>query len=231
MTEMRRNRRWLLKKRPEGPVNEDCFEWAESEVGPPDDGQMLIRNLMLSFDPTQRGWYKKRHRPITRAQKGALRRHWPALGVDLRFNETLDLERYHAGAAGGGQEKSPSPHTILDVGFGKGEDLVRSERAGCRICMSAIHTHTLVRSERARCRVRMHVTHTHTHTHTNAQVQMSGLLPHAFLLGIEIHRASIATAVAALAAAGRRNVRVCRGDLALLLRQVLKKKSMCVYET
>ncbi len=59
MTEMRRNRQWLLKKRPEGPVNEDCFEWAESEVGPPDDGQMLIRNLMLSFDPTQRGWMIK----------------------------------------------------------------------------------------------------------------------------------------------------------------------------
>ena len=93
--------------------------------------------------------------------------------------------------------------------------------------MSAIHTHTLVRSERARCRVRMHVTHTHTHTHTNAQVQMSGLLPHAFLLGIEIHRASIATAVAALAAAGRRNVRVCRGDLTLLLRQVLA--CVCVH--
>ena len=93
-------------------------------------------------DPTQRGWYKKRHRPISRAQKSALRRHWPALGVDLRFNETLDLDRYHAGAAGEGQEESPSPHTILDVGFGKGEDLVHSERAGCRICMCAIHTHT-----------------------------------------------------------------------------------------
>ena len=193
------------------------------------DRALARRNRRLAAkatDPTQRGWYKKRHRPITRAQKGALRRHWPALGVDLRFNETLDLERYHAGAAGGGQEKSPSPHTILDVGFGKGEDLVRSERAGCRICMSAIHTHTLVRSERARCRVRMHVTHTHTHTHTNAQVQMSGLLPHAFLLGIEIHRASIATAVAALAAAGRRNVRVCRGDLTLLLRQHLRPESL-----
>ena len=148
------------------------------------DRALARRNRRLAAkatDPTQRGWYKKRHRPITRAQKGALRRHWPALGVDLRFNETLDLDRYHAGAAGGGQEKSPSPHTILDVGFGKGEDLV----------------------------------------------QMSGLLPHAFLLGIEIHRASIATAVAALAAAGRRNVRVCRGDLTLLLRQVLA--CVCVH--
>ena len=109
------------------------------------DRALARRNRRLAAkatDPTQRGWYKKRHRPITRAQKGALRRHWPALGVDLRFNETLDLERYHAGAAGGGQEKSPSPHTILDVGFGKGEDLVHSERAGCRICMCAIHTRT-----------------------------------------------------------------------------------------
>ena len=50
------NRQWILKSRPTGPVTEDCFEWRESDARSPDEGEVLIRNLMLSFDPTQRGW-------------------------------------------------------------------------------------------------------------------------------------------------------------------------------
>jgi NADPH-dependent curcumin reductase CurA len=50
------NRQWILKTRPSGPVTEDCFEWREVETRAPGDGEVLIRNLMLSFDPTQRGW-------------------------------------------------------------------------------------------------------------------------------------------------------------------------------
>jgi len=56
MPAMRANRQWILKTRPSGPVTEDCFEWREVETRAPGDGEVLIRNLMLSFDPTQRGW-------------------------------------------------------------------------------------------------------------------------------------------------------------------------------
>ncbi len=51
-----RNRQWLLAARPEGLIKESDFRWNETEVGLPADGQMLIRNLAFSFDPTQRGW-------------------------------------------------------------------------------------------------------------------------------------------------------------------------------
>lgn len=47
------NRRWLFVARPKGPVSPDNFEWAHSEVPSPASGQMLVRNLWLSFDPTQ----------------------------------------------------------------------------------------------------------------------------------------------------------------------------------
>ncbi len=50
------NRRWLLRSRPEGMVKESNFAWAESPIPTPKDGQVLVRNLWLSFDPTQRGW-------------------------------------------------------------------------------------------------------------------------------------------------------------------------------
>ena len=50
------NRQWTLKQRPEGRVDESCFEWKKSVLPSPADGQFQVRNLCLSFDPTQRGW-------------------------------------------------------------------------------------------------------------------------------------------------------------------------------
>jgi len=54
------NRQWLLAKRPHGFVTKDNFEYTESPIPDPDDGQVLVRNLLLSFDPTQRGWMEER---------------------------------------------------------------------------------------------------------------------------------------------------------------------------
>ena len=51
-----KNRQWVLAKRPEGMVGEKNFEWIESEVQSPEEGEMLLKNLYLSFDPAQRGW-------------------------------------------------------------------------------------------------------------------------------------------------------------------------------
>ncbi len=50
------NRQWTLVKRPEGRVDESCFEWKETPRPEPGEGEFLVRNLCLSFDPTQRGW-------------------------------------------------------------------------------------------------------------------------------------------------------------------------------
>jgi NADPH-dependent curcumin reductase len=51
-----KNRQWLLAARPEGLIKESDFRWNETIVPPLKDGQVLVRNLMFSFDPTQRGW-------------------------------------------------------------------------------------------------------------------------------------------------------------------------------
>jgi NADPH-dependent curcumin reductase CurA len=53
----RTNRQWLLAERPAGTDFERCFRPAEETV--PDaiaDGEILVRNLVFSVDPTQRGW-------------------------------------------------------------------------------------------------------------------------------------------------------------------------------
>jgi NADPH-dependent curcumin reductase len=51
-----RNRQWLLAERPQGMIKESDFSWNETSVPTLKDGQVLVRNLAFSFDPTQRGW-------------------------------------------------------------------------------------------------------------------------------------------------------------------------------
>ncbi|MEM1231147.1 MAG: NADP-dependent oxidoreductase [Pseudomonadota bacterium] len=54
------NRQWLLAKRPHGMVGKENFEYAETPIPEPGEGELLVRNLYLSFDPTQRGWMEDR---------------------------------------------------------------------------------------------------------------------------------------------------------------------------
>ncbi len=52
------NRQWLLKERPVGLVGPEHFELVESPLPKVDleAGQVLVKTLMLGFDPAMRGW-------------------------------------------------------------------------------------------------------------------------------------------------------------------------------
>lgn len=52
------NRQWLLKRRPKGAVTRDDFEYREAPMPKPNlaIGEILMKNLYLSFDPAMRGW-------------------------------------------------------------------------------------------------------------------------------------------------------------------------------
>ena len=54
------NRQWLLASRPVGMVKESDFELRESPIPEPSEGEVLVRNLYLSFDPAMRGWMEDR---------------------------------------------------------------------------------------------------------------------------------------------------------------------------
>ncbi len=53
---MTKNRQWLLARRPQGLPGAQDFQWVETEAPAPGEGEVLVRNLWLSCDPTQRGW-------------------------------------------------------------------------------------------------------------------------------------------------------------------------------
>src|SRR5271166_4757856 len=51
-----KNRQWLLARRPHGAIQDSDFDFVEIDAPTPGAGEVLVRNLMLSCDPTQRGW-------------------------------------------------------------------------------------------------------------------------------------------------------------------------------
>ena len=50
------NTKWILKERPRGLVKNENFELIKEELRDIQDGEVLIENQYLSFDPTQRMW-------------------------------------------------------------------------------------------------------------------------------------------------------------------------------
>ncbi len=68
------NRQWILSKRPEGLIEDNTFELVESTVVPPQEGEFLVRNLYLSFDPTQRGWLNDTRGYVEPVQLGEIMR-------------------------------------------------------------------------------------------------------------------------------------------------------------
>jgi len=51
-----KNRQWILDARPKGSLTGAEFRWSETAIPKCAAGQVLVRNLWLSFDPTQRNW-------------------------------------------------------------------------------------------------------------------------------------------------------------------------------
>ena len=51
------NRQWLINGRPNGrALADDDFKLVETPVAEPGEGEVLVRNLYLAFDPAQKGW-------------------------------------------------------------------------------------------------------------------------------------------------------------------------------
>ena len=70
----RTNRQWRLAKRPVGMVGEHNFEFVTEPVGEIGDGEYLIRNLYISFDPAMRGWMEDRPSYMPPVQIGEVMR-------------------------------------------------------------------------------------------------------------------------------------------------------------
>jgi NADPH-dependent curcumin reductase CurA len=77
---MRVNRAWKLVARPEGLFKPTDFAWAEEPVADLADGQVLVRQIHLSLDPTNRGWAGPSDTYLPRLPLGSVMRGF-GLGV------------------------------------------------------------------------------------------------------------------------------------------------------
>ena len=68
---MKNNRQWLLARRPEGMVSREDFSYAETPAPEPAEGEILIQNQWLSFDPAQRNWMEDRESYLPPVALGA----------------------------------------------------------------------------------------------------------------------------------------------------------------
>jgi NADPH-dependent curcumin reductase CurA len=68
------NRQWRIERRPVGRARAADFEWCEEPVPVPKAGQILIRNELLSLDPTLRSWMRQEPTFLPALELGAVMR-------------------------------------------------------------------------------------------------------------------------------------------------------------
>lgn len=67
---MTTNKRWVLKRRPEGQIKAGDLELIEQQVPDLADGEVLVRTVYLSLDPTNRIWMSDRDQYMPPVQIG-----------------------------------------------------------------------------------------------------------------------------------------------------------------
>ena len=68
------NRQFRLKSRPVGRIKDSDFEYVESPIPLPQDGEAVVRSLYLSLDPTHRVWMSDMDQYMPPVEIGAVMR-------------------------------------------------------------------------------------------------------------------------------------------------------------
>jgi NADPH-dependent curcumin reductase CurA len=116
-----RNRQWLLAKRPVGMVSAANFEFREVPAPQPGPGEILVKNLFLSFDPAMRGWMEDRPSYIPPVGLGEVMRCGAVAQVIESHDEGFPVGSFVSGlfgwqeyaVAGRGRATPISPGTPL----------------------------------------------------------------------------------------------------------------------
>ena len=94
------NRQWRLVSRPVGIIEESDFEWVQDPILTPSEGQILIRNLYLSLDPTNRGWLGESGNYLPPVSIGGVMRGFGIGVVEQSCNDNFPTGTYVQGFLG-----------------------------------------------------------------------------------------------------------------------------------
>lgn len=85
------SKQWRLKVRPEGRLSKDNFDWVEEALPDLNDGDVLVRNIYLSLDPTNRIWTSGRDQYMPPVQIGEIMRGGTIGVVEASKNPDLPV--------------------------------------------------------------------------------------------------------------------------------------------
>ncbi|MFX1534108.1 MAG: NADP-dependent oxidoreductase [Promethearchaeota archaeon] len=86
------NRQWHLAARPVGLIKESDFNWVEAPIPIPGEGEILVRNVYLSLDPTNRTWMNKEETYLPAMAIGDVMR-----GITIGVVEDSNNENFQQG--------------------------------------------------------------------------------------------------------------------------------------
>ena len=69
---MATHRAWRLRSRPEGALKDSDLELVIEPKPAPGDGQLLVKNVWVSIDPTHRIWMSDRPQARARGRRGGV---------------------------------------------------------------------------------------------------------------------------------------------------------------
>lgn len=106
---MTKNSQWILRHRPEGPLAETDLDWVEEPLPALREDELLIRNIYLSLDPTNRTWMSDREQYLPPVRIGDVMR-----GTTIGIVEQSRSDRFVPGdivmpAMGGWQAYMATP--------------------------------------------------------------------------------------------------------------------------
>lgn len=103
---------WALKRRPDGRLSRDDFDWVTTELPDPAEGQVLVRTLYLSLDPTNRIWASDQDQYMPPVQLGEVMRGGTLGVVEASGNPGFEPGDVVQGMWGW------ASHTLADKGAG-----------------------------------------------------------------------------------------------------------------
>jgi hypothetical protein len=109
------NRRVILERRPEGSLKASDFSVKESPIPQPKDGEVLIRTIYLSLDPTHRLWAREQASYMPSVKLGDAMRGFTMGVVEKSKNPAFPVGSIVTGVHGWEEYSISDGNTLLTV--------------------------------------------------------------------------------------------------------------------
>lgn len=106
------NRQWVLRHRPTGAIGPDDLELIESVTPELKDGEVLVRNIYLSLDPTNRIWMSDQDQYLPPVQIGEVMRGGVIGVVEQSRSASLPVGAVVNPGLGGWQDYTVAPEAM-----------------------------------------------------------------------------------------------------------------------